>query len=286
MQDQIDAPWFIQRGDQRYECPDEPTLRDWYRTGRVLPTDQVFHPSLGAWATAAQVVGHPVATARRTQNYMLVLIPIILIGSCFATTMFVGGIGVVQEAGVKRKLPDEFQRAEAELRANNVEAARAHYQSIESMVSSTSLRDAQAKAKAGVAATLALQGDRAGAEEAFKEAIGLDEGVEPATSAGIVMSAYFEAKNEVVAEKEARDRAASLGTAPNDFDVKWAVKSYAQENFHDPDVEVIDVGTPHATDSGSWRISVRLRAKNSYGASINKSVTVYMKDDAVVMMTE
>lgn len=78
MADEIDVPWFIQRGEQRYECPDEPTLKDWYRTGRVLPTDLVFHASLGEWRRAANVLAAPTPTSQTTRWITVAVIVAVL----------------------------------------------------------------------------------------------------------------------------------------------------------------------------------------------------------------
>src|SRR5687767_12242192 len=47
--------WTIQRGTDRFIAPDLEVLQEWFRDRRVLPTDLVFHPSLGDWKRAADV---------------------------------------------------------------------------------------------------------------------------------------------------------------------------------------------------------------------------------------
>lgn len=64
MTDQNEVPWLIQRGEQRYQCPDEATLRAWYQSGQVLRTDLVFHPSLHDWRRVDEVVIAPQPSAR------------------------------------------------------------------------------------------------------------------------------------------------------------------------------------------------------------------------------
>src|SRR5688500_14769384 len=110
--------WLIRVGEQEYVAGDLETVKQWVDGGRVPPTALVFHASLAEGTSVAQVIGQPVPMPKRRSNaYALVLIPVVLIGGCFACTLTVGTVGLVQEARVKQKLPAEFQHAEAELRA-------------------------------------------------------------------------------------------------------------------------------------------------------------------------
>jgi hypothetical protein len=299
--------WLIRVDEQEYVAGDLETVKQWIAEGRVPKTALLYHASFAKWMTVAEVMRHsqgqgaaaPTARPRplRTSTsrkllYAFVLAPVALIGGCFVFTLMFGTVSAVQQAALKRKLPDEFKRAEEDLRAKNYAAASSKYEAIESSLADTSLKTEKARAKAGLGTALALRGAPNPARDAFKEALMLSDSVEPLTSDGVVMAAFSAGRDAAAMQKEADaerhkqdQESAALGSPPRDFEVKSAVKSYAEKNFNDPDVEVIDVYTPHA-EGATWVVRVRLRAKNAFGAKIVKSVSVHMQDKDVVAISE
>ena len=47
--------WLIRRGDDEFVAPTIEALIDWLKTGRVLPTDFVWHPTLTSWMRPQEV---------------------------------------------------------------------------------------------------------------------------------------------------------------------------------------------------------------------------------------
>lgn len=246
--------WLIRIGEAEYRAPDLETVKQWCADGRVPMTALIYHPSLSEWRTAAQLIGQP-ASAPRKRNalYLVVLVPVLMIGSCIACTVGVGTVGLMQESAVKKKLPGEFQRAEAELQANNFKAARARYESLVSMLDSTTLVSEKAKAKAGLATALALSGDEAGAQSTFVEALKLRESVEPASNAGVVMSAFYAARNEV--EHQAAERKEKRASGEMKSRLEGPARRYIEHEAGDADVEITSVGDPYM-NGGYWAVQV------------------------------
>jgi hypothetical protein len=55
--------WRIRRGDSEYSAPDLLTLQRYARSGRVGPTDYIFHPLLERWQLAREIPEIEVALA-------------------------------------------------------------------------------------------------------------------------------------------------------------------------------------------------------------------------------
>lgn len=246
--------WLIRIGEQEYRAPNLETVKQWCADGRVPMTALIYHPSLSEWRTAAQLVGQPApAPRKRSGLYLVVLVPVLMIGSCIACTVGLGTVGLMQESAVKKKLPDEFRRAEAELQANDFKAARARYESLISMLDSTTLLSEKAKAKAGLATTLALAGDEAKAQATFVEALKLRESVEPASNAGVVMAAFFAARNEV--EQQAAERKEKSKSREMKSRLEGTARRYIEHEAGDGDVEITSVGDPYL-NGGYWAVQV------------------------------
>jgi hypothetical protein len=245
--------WLIRIGEQEYRAPNLDTVKQWCADGRVPMTALIYHPSLSEWRTAAQLVGQPARTPRsRTALYVVIAVPLLMIGSCVACTVGIGTVSLMQEAAVQKKLPGEFQRAEAELQANDFKAARARYESLVSMLDSTTLLKEKAKAKAGLATTLALSGDPAGAQRQFVEALKLSDSVEPASNAGVVMSAFFAARTTV--EQEAAERKEKRASREMKPRLEDTARRYIEHEAGD-DVEITSVGDPYM-NGGYWAVQV------------------------------
>lgn len=247
--------WLIRIGEQEYRAPDLETVKRWCADGRVPLTALVYHPSLAQWRTAAQLVEPQLGRSsnRRTALYVVIAVPLLMIGSCVACTVGVGTVGLMQEAAVQKKLPGEFERAEAELRANNFKAARARYESLVSMLDTTTLLKEKAKAKAGLATVLALSGDEAGAQVAFVEALRLNESVEPASSSGVVMSAFFAARTEVEQQAaEQKEKRAAREMKPR---LEGTARRYVEHEAGDAEIEITKVGDPYI-NGGYWCVQV------------------------------
>jgi hypothetical protein len=247
--------WLIRIGEQEYRAPDLDTVKQWCADGRVPMTALIYHPSLSDWRTAAQLVGQPASTTPRKRSalYLVVLVPVLMIGSCVACTVGVGTVTLMQESAVKKKLPDEFRRAEAELHANHFKAARARYESLVSMLDSTTLITEKAKAKAGLATALALAGDEAKAQATFVEALRLRESVEPASNAGVVMSAFYAARNEV--EQQTADRKEKTKAREMKSRLEGTARRYIEHEAGDGEVEITSVGDPYL-NGGYWAVQV------------------------------
>jgi hypothetical protein len=245
--------WLIRIGEQEYRAPDLDTLKQWCADGRVPMTALVYHPSLSAWRTAAQLVAQPAKPRNRTALYVVIAVPLLMIGSCVACTVGVGTVGLMQEAAVQKKLPEEFRRAEAELQANNFKAARARYESLVSMLDSTTLLKEKAKAKAGLATVLALSGDEGAAQTKFVEALKLNESIEPASNAGVVMSAFFAARNEV--EQQAAERKEKRAAREMKPHLESTARRYVEHEAGDADIEITKVGDPYQ-NGGYWAVQV------------------------------
>lgn len=247
--------WLIRVGEQEYRAPTLETVKQWCAEGRVPMTALVYHPSLTEWKTAAQLVGQPAPAPprKRAALYILVLVPVLMIGSCVACTVGVGTVGLMQEAAVEKKLPDEFRRAEAALQASDFKTARTRYESIISMLDSTTLLKEKAKAKAGLGTVLALSGDETGAQTTFIQALELNKSVEPASSAGVVMSAFFAAQNEV--EQKSAERKEKAQSREMKARLEGAARRYIEHEAGDGDVEITSVGDPYM-NTGRWAIQV------------------------------
>lgn len=247
--------WLIRVGEQEYRAPDLETVKQWCADGRVPMTALIYHPSLSQWRTAAQLVGQPASAAPRKRSvlYLVVLVPVLMIGSCIACTVGVGTVGLMQESAVKKKLPGEFQRAEAELQANDFKAARARYEALISMLDSTTLVSEKAKAKAGLATALALDGDGVKAQATFIEALKLRESVEPASNAGVVMSAFYAAQSEV--EQQAAERKEKREGREMKSRLEGTARRYIEHEAGDGDVEITSVGDPYR-NGGYWAVQV------------------------------
>lgn len=265
--------WLIRIGEHEYRAPTLETVKQWCADGRVPTTALIYHPSLSEWKPAAQLVGQPVPAPRKSSAlYLVVLVPVLMIGSCVACTVGVGTVSLMQESAVKKKLPGEFQRAEAELQANDIKAARARYASLISMLDSTTLLTEKARAKAGLATALALAGDEAKAQAMFVEALKLRESVEPASSASVVMSSFFAARNEV--EQQATERKEKSKSREMKSRLEGTARRYVEHEAGDADVEITSVGDPYM-NGGYWAVQVYYVKDDHQGRRAKVTVVLF-----------
>jgi hypothetical protein len=246
--------WTVRVGEQEYRAENFEMLRQWLTDHRVPDTALVYNHSLGAWTTAAQLIrdhGRPAGTARKRNRILLALAlsPVVAIGGCVACTVMMGTTQLIHEATIESKLPGDFKRAEASLRANRYADARRQYEAIIEELSSTTLYKEKARAKAGVGASLALLGDMGGAQHAFVEAINAHDSVQAPSDAGVVMTALLEARNQV--ESEQAERAARRAERKQNVqmsEMKSRVEGTARryiEHETAGGVEITSVGDPY-----------------------------------------
>jgi hypothetical protein len=258
--------WLIRIGEQEHRAPDLETVKQWCADGRVPMTALIYHPSLGEWTRPMDVpslVEQPLATALQSQAdpnspkvflYGLgVLLVLVLIG--FVSVR----LDNIKRNGPKN-LADEFRRADAELQANNLKAARTRYESIISSLDGTYLINENARAQAGLAATLALLGDEAGAQAAFVEAIEMGESSAPPSNAEAVMAALSAARTQV--EDRARTRRENEQTRKEEAQARemksrleGTARRYIEHETGDGDVEITNVGDPYM-NGGYWAVQV------------------------------
>ncbi len=244
--------WLIRVGEQEYRAENFEMLRQWFIDRRVPPTALVYHPTIGAWKTAAQVMaGRSAGTAQKRSGVLLALAltPGVAIGGCVACTVMMGTTQLIREAAVQTNLPGEFKRAEASLRANRYGEARRQYEAIVDELSSTTLHKEKARAKAGFGASLALLGEADGARAAFVEAINAHDSVQPPSDAGVVMTALLEARNQVEREQAERaERRAERKQNASMSDLKPRIEGTARryiEHEAAGSVEITSVGDPY-----------------------------------------
>lgn len=246
------SDWIIRVGEQEYRAENFEMLRQWFADRRVPPNAHVYHPTIGTWKTAAEVMdGRSAAPAKKRNGVLLALAltPVVAIGGCVACTVMMGTTQLIHEATIQSKLPGEFKRAEASLRAHRFGDARRQYEAMVEELSSTTLYKEKARAKAGVGASLALLGDMGGAQHAFVEAINAHDAVQPPSDDGIVMTALLEARNQVEREQAERaERRAERKQNAEMSEMKSRVEGTARryiEHEAAGSVEITSVGDPY-----------------------------------------
>jgi tetratricopeptide (TPR) repeat protein len=197
----------VRDGSNEYTAPDLETVRQWRREGRIGPHATILDSKAG-WVELGSVeVLQPRQSQRRnwgkTMLLLVVLIPVIGVGSCVAF-----GVGVVlfmgaKDARLKPQLPSRFAEADALAHAGKWSDAKAQYDDLVEDLTFTSLSSDRARAFSGKAICLLMLGQDDEAQRVFEQAFKLDPALpEPTSGAAVAPFAKLHSSVVQAAENE------------------------------------------------------------------------------------
>ena len=314
--------WMVSFGDKQYPARDLEMIRDWYRSGRIPKTANVYFPALREWKpvaqlfesdkgpTAATAVAPPAQGTRSTSVGLITVFAVLcfivlaaLISMAFDSKRTASNAELA--ASVKKQVDPRLQEADRYLLSNQAAAARDAYAAVKAMIDGSKVEGAalagdRARASAGHASAGALLGNSDEATAEFLELLRSGAGVSLVSKEASVTTAFETAQLQHQQQREmaatiAREKShrefqsqkdnETRGSEPNDSDIRIAVSFWASSNFNDDDIEFLKVYPPQQQGE-FWVARVDLRAKNRMGAKIVKGVTFYLQDGKVVRAVE
>lgn len=190
--------WLVRVGEEEYRAGDLKTVEQWCAEGRVPNNVPVHHVSVGGWKPLADASKIARKRGRSKALRFVVLASLLSIGSCTACTAGLAVFAKKHHSEIEKTAHAGLHRAEAALKAKDMETARRSYEDVVLKVDGqSSFKSEHVRAQTGLATVLALQGNELGAKTLFIEALEEDKFIAPLSSESEVLRIFAAAQTEI-----------------------------------------------------------------------------------------